>query len=132
MKELFKILMILAVVVFTACDKDDEKIEDDSSELVGYWINPVVNDSMIIYERADRLKDDDDGIAFNSNHEFIERKNSGWCGTPPISYSDYEGIWERSESIVNITVGYWGGTLEYRWEIVSVDNKELTIVRIEE
>jgi hypothetical protein len=130
MRDLVQILVILFLFVFVACDKDDEKIEDDSSELVGYWINPVVNDSMITYERVDRLKDDEYGIAFHSNHVFIERKNSGRCGTPPISYSDYKGAWERSESIVNIIVGYWGGTMDYIWEVVSVDNKELTIVRI--
>lgn len=124
--------MILVVFAFTACDKDDEKMDDDSSALIGFWINSEMNDSMITYKRVDRLKDDDYGFAFNANYKFIERKNSGWCGTPPISYADYGGTWEEADSVVKITVEYWGGTMDYIWEIVSVNDKELTIVRIQE
>lgn len=124
--------MILAVFVFTACDKDDEKNDGDSSTIVGYWVYQEVNDSIMTYKRVDRLKDNDYGFAFNSNHVFIERKNSGWCGTPPVSYADYEGTWVKTDSIVHITVGYWGGSLDYKWKVISVDNKELTIVRLQE
>ncbi len=132
MRDLLKVLMILCVFVFTACDKDDEKIEDDSSALMGFWINPEMNDSTITYKRAEELKDNDYGIAFNAMHKFIERKNSGWCGTPPISYADYGGTWEETGSVVKITVEYWGGTMDYTWEVVSVNDEELTIVRIQE
>ena len=66
------------------------------------------------------------GMGFSTN------KNAGWCGTPPISYADFEGTWKKSDSTISITVGYWGGLLDYQWKIVSIDNKSLTIVKLQE
>lgn len=63
-----------------------------------------------------------------NQRKFIERKNSGWCGTPPVSYSDFEGNWSINDSLLNVSVAYWGGLADYQWKIISLDDKRLTIV----
>ncbi len=63
---------------------------------------------------------------------FCGKENSGWCGTPPISCSDFEGTWTKADSLLNIDVAFWGGMVDYQWKIISVDNDELTIYRMSE
>lgn len=76
------------------------------------------------------LLDNQYGLSFEQNNRLIERKNSGWCGTPPISHSDYTGTWIQKDSIISINVGYWGGTLDYSWKIVAVNQVELTVAKL--
>ena len=74
---------------------------------------------------------DNAGIKFNSDKTFIERANSGWCGTPPISYTNYDGTWNAiNENTFEINVAYWGGTTNYKIEIVELNDTELKIKRI--
>ena len=61
----------------------------------------------------------------------IERKNIGWCGTPPITYGNYDGNWQEQESILNINTSYWGGSASYQWGVIS-DNNQLVVLRITE
>jgi hypothetical protein len=124
-------LIILSIFALFACENKDEN-STFSDELIGYWINPQVSDTNVTYEKSDALKESEYGFAFQSGGEFIERKNSGWCATPPISYTDFSGTWHKNDSIIDITVGYWGGFVEYQWKIVAVENTRLTISSISE
>jgi hypothetical protein len=132
MKVINNMILFLSILILISCDKNDELSVLDSEDLYGCWINPVINDSLSTYEKANSLKDNDYGLAFKSGHVFIERKNSGWCGTPPISYADFDGTWTQTDSIINITVGFWGGSADYQWKIISIDKKKLKIIRLKE
>jgi len=126
MKITICIFLFLLLSVFVSCDDNNEN-NNSSALLTGYWVNPQITDSVTTYERSLKLKDNDYGMAFKSGGVFVERKNSGWCGTPPISYADYEGSWTENDSIINITVGYWGGLSNYRWKLIAVDDNALTV-----
>jgi hypothetical protein len=132
MNVIFKFFLLLSVSGLISCEKSNYPIINDSDKLLGYWINPVIVDTVWQYERANSFVMDAGGISFQSGQLFVERKNAGWCGTPPISYSNYDGTWTKSASLINVTVGYWGGLAYYQWKIISVDNKNLTIYRIKE
>ncbi|MBK9718224.1 MAG: hypothetical protein IPO85_12060 [Saprospiraceae bacterium] len=119
--------LILTIILVSACEKNSDPSVIAPEKLVGSWINSSWSESNISFEKANGLKYQDYGFAFYSNHLFVERKNSGWCGTPPISYGNYVGTWIKKGSIINITVDYWGGIAEYQWELVSVDQNTLTI-----
>ncbi|MCC7028438.1 MAG: hypothetical protein IT265_15870 [Saprospiraceae bacterium] len=119
--------LILTIFIGSACEKNSDPSVIAPEKLVGSWINPSWPESNITYEKANELKYQDYGFAFYSNHLFVERKNSGWCGTPPISYGDYAGTWIKKGSIIYITVDYWGGIAEYQWELISVDQNTITI-----
>ncbi len=114
--------------MFMACErKEPANIDIDSQALIGFWDDRTGNDT-VTYKRADKLPDNNFGFEFKTNGVFVERKNSGWCGTPPITYSDYEGKWTLKNSTIKITTVYWGGLIDYEWKILSVNEKFLKIL----
>ena len=68
------------------------------------------------------LKKNAYGFGFKTGHSFVERKNEGWCGTPPVTLKDFQGTWAKHDSLIDINVPYWGGTAHYQWKIISLDN----------
>ena len=95
--------------------------------LIGNWVSPLYIDSLVQYTRAGGLKDDDYGISFKSENILIERQNAGWCGTPPISYANYGGTWSKTGDIIDISVDFWGGKVNRKWKVITIDEKSLTI-----
>jgi len=132
MKIVSNLVLLFTLLVLPACEKGNIPVINDSDNLLGCWINPVVVDTIWQYERSASFKEDEGGIYFKSGHEFVERMNSGWCGTPPITYANFDGTWTRNDSFLNITVGFWGGTVDYEWKIISVDNDKLMIYRVKD
>jgi hypothetical protein len=125
------IILFFAFTLLT-CEKNNENAAASDDLLIGSWFNPQYNDSIVTYDRSEGLVDNEYGFSFKDDKTFIERKNAGWCGTPPISYADFNGTWATNDSIIEITVGYWGGTSEYTWKVLSIDELTLKIQRIEE
>lgn len=124
---LSKLFFISTFLIAISCEKKVEPIIEYSNELIGTWVNPVAIDSSWKYERANSLNDNGYGFSFSSENLFVERKNAGWCGTPPITYANFDGTWERNDSIIDITVLFWGGLADYRWKIISIENNTLVI-----
>lgn len=125
-------ILLLSICILIACEKANEPQSTDTDNIIGYWINPVVTDTIWKFERASSLKDNDYGFSFKSGQLFVERKNVGWCGTPPITYGDFDGAWSKDDSIINISVDYLGGIADYQWELVAVDNNNLTFYKMSE
>ena len=122
----------LIFLALLACEENLENHAPENDHLIGSWFNPEYNDSIVTYQRSEGLVEDEYGFSFIEDFAFIERKNSGWCGTPPIAYADFEGTWARNDSILEINVDFWGGTTDYTWKILSADETMLIIERIEE
>lgn len=118
--------------LFASCDAtDDAPLSLDN--LQGYWVNPVAKDTLVVYERAGSLQNDGYGFAIMDEQRFLERKNAGWCGTPPIAYANYDGSWElTADSVLHIRAGYWGGHVDYQWKLVSVTPHKLTLYPLKE
>ncbi len=127
MKPILSIVLFLAVFAWISCEKNMDPVIDESDLLLGYWINPVAVDTFLKYERVGELKENAYGFGFKTGHSFVERKNAGWCGTPPVMYGDDQGTWARNDSLIGIEVPYWGGMAHYQWKIISLDNSTLTI-----
>ncbi|MEZ5105661.1 MAG: hypothetical protein R2757_14275 [Draconibacterium sp.] len=127
MKTVIYSLLFLTILLFVSCNEDEVAEINNSTELIGFWGNRVVNDTIYTFERLDSLKDNDYGFTFKTGEIFMERANTGWCGTPPVSYTNYNGTWSQNDSIINISVAYWGGMADYQWKIVHIDNNTLTI-----
>lgn len=116
-------LLLLSV----SCQKVETPVDESNTDLIGSWINPQYTDNLVTYSRATNLVKNQFGIIFKSDNKLVERQLNGWCGTPPITTADYEGTWTKNDSIVNITVGYWGGTAQYTWKIVTLNKQKLVI-----
>ena len=117
------------VILLAACEKSDYK---EPQSLIGSWTHPAYSDdaegkTFISFERANSLPADADGIEFSKNGLLIERKNAGFCGTPPITYANYSGNWHTIDEMIIIKVSYWGGMEHRIWKIVDVTNTTLKI-----
>lgn len=132
MKTHTKILLLLFVITLIGCEETIESKVDSSDPLIGSWINPQYMDTLWRYERADALQDDCPGFTFKAEGLFVERKNAGWCGTPPITYANFNGSWTMQDSLITVTVDYWGGEADYQWRIISVDDRYLILDKVKE
>jgi hypothetical protein len=109
----------------------NNEVEINKSDLlIGSWINQQINDTAYTFQRSAELKENEYGFTFDLSGKFTERTISGWCATPPVSFIDNQGNWSRSDSVISIATTYWGGLVDYKWKIVSVDYSTLKIVRI--
>ena len=121
------LLALLISFALVSCKKDENPSANGNPNLVGNWINPQYNDTIVTYDRAQNLVKNQYGFTFKSDNTLIERQLSGWCGTPPISTADYDGTWTWNDSIVNITAGYWGGNVDYTWKVLKLNDLKLVI-----
>ncbi len=124
-------IFLLITLALFSCSKEDIPVQNENTELIGSWINPQYSDTLVTYTRAETLVENQYGITFENMGKLVQRQNSGWCGTPPVTTADYEGTWTQIDSIVSITVGYWGGISTQKWKIVSLNNSKLTLQIIE-
>lgn len=95
--------------------------------LIGSWISPVYQDTIVSFTKAPQLKKNEYGISFGNDGKFIERTISGWCATPPVAYIDNNGTWNTLDSKITIKVAYWGGEAAYKWEIKSLTESRLIL-----
>jgi hypothetical protein len=128
MKIIIWILSLFSFLLLVSCNNDIEINESDL--LIGNWINPVTNDTIYTFERSLKLQEDAYGLTFDASGKFTERTISGWCATPPVSYIDNEGEWSRNDSIISVSTIYWGGLVDYKWKVISVDKSILKIYKI--
>jgi hypothetical protein len=126
-----KQLVFLIVVLLTvSCEKESMELDALGSDtgIVGTWVVDGQKGDTILLQSRGGLDNEKYGFTINDDGSFIEMKNSGWCGTPPIAYDSFEGSWEAvSDSLLDITVAYWGGMMTYQIRIVSLDAEELAI-----
>ena len=124
--------LICGMVLVVGCAKQELNF-DGFDSLIGYWTNPMYEDntegkSIINYERSNALLDDFGGIRFLEDGTLIERKNAGWCGTPPIAYADYSGKWQiLNDDEIKINVAYWGGVEHRIIKIINITESTLKI-----
>ena len=125
-----RIIFLLVLVLMVSCEKELMKADalGENAGIVGTWIEDGYTDDVLNLDRADKLDPSKYGFSIEDDGAFIEHKNSGWCGTPPIAYDSFDGAWEAvSDSLLEVTVGYWGGIMTYQIRIVSLDNENLSI-----
>ena len=120
-------VLFILMVMATSCE-EESGVTQDASDLTGTWVKNRYQDYLTILSRQEDLQKDQYGFVLQPGGKFIERKNSGPCATPPISYKNYEGTWEMlSDSLVKIRVGYWGGMMRYDMKIFQLEGDTLRI-----
>jgi hypothetical protein len=125
-----KLLLLLGLITLVSCEEKMRGTEDlgENAGIVGTWVDKGYEDDVRWMERAVELTDSLYGFIIGEDGTFTERKNAGWCGTPPITYDNFDGTWVAlSDSLLEVTVGYWGGTMTYQMRIVYLDLEKLGI-----
>lgn len=130
MKTILKTVLFLLLVTTIGCEDNDDTIAiNESNKLIGHWINPVYKDSELQLTRASSLKSDGYGLSFLEKNQCVER-SSGWCGTPPLTFSDFKGSWTRTDSVVMVTIDNGLGMQNIKWVIKTLDDKTLILERM--
>ena len=125
-----QLVFLIVVLLMISCEKESMEMDalGSNASIVGTWVEDGQQGDTLFLQRSGDFDNQKYGFTINDDGSFIERKNSGWCGTPPISYDNFEGSWEAvSDSLLDITVAYWGGMMTYQIRIVSLDAEELAI-----
>ena len=115
------VLICSAVIGFSQVNEE---------ELLGYWINPT-HEKVITYQKANQFPTTTNpgggGFQFLENGKLIVRQNAGWCGTPPISYSNTKGTWKTLEkNQLAISYENWMGKVTEIWQIDSLSEQQLS------
>lgn len=121
---------LIVVVLLVSCEKELMDLEalGSNAGIVGTWIEDEYKGDTLYLQRSSKLDIEKYGFSIHDDGTFIEHKNAGFCGTPPITYDSFDGSWLAvSDSLLDITVAYWGGIMTYQMRIVSLDAKELAI-----
>ena len=121
--------IILVVLLFVSCD---EYNYEGPQDFVGSWSDPVYSDNtkgktIISYKRTKSLSKDSYGIEFLKDGSLVERKNAGWCGTPPVVYNNFSGDWHIQDDNIIINVAYWGGMEHRVLKIIDVAGSKLKV-----
>ena len=125
-----RLAFLIVMVMMLSCEKDFMELEalGSNAGIVGTWVEDEYKGDTLFLERSGAFDKEKYGFTINDDGTYIEHKNAGWCGTPPITYDSFDGSWEAvSDSLLDITVAYWGGMMTYQMRIVSLGAEELAI-----
>lgn len=141
MKNYFPSIIFVLLVCLTSCEKTNDF--DDKTNIQGYWMiehhSPeeaeYLMDSILVFNRVDKLDFYGYGFALLDEGYFIERKNSGWCATPQILYGNFVGEWIVDPDEINLISDYWatnlqGERIHQQWELMTISKDQLSIKRI--
>ena len=120
-------LCLACIVVASAC-KDQPMQPSGSDRFIGTWVLNAYEDDLTVMERSLGLDSSKYGFTLFPDGRVLERKNAGWCGTPPIAYANFSGAWKAiNDTLLDVNVGYWGGRLNYKLQIVALTKSELRV-----
>ncbi|MBN1598900.1 MAG: hypothetical protein JW894_11460 [Bacteroidales bacterium] len=120
------IVALITVLTIISCKKTSDKSSNES--YFGTWILADYTELYVMLYRASEFIDEY-GFSIKADGTFIERKNSGWCATPPIDYEDYLGYWTKiNDTVLSVEVPFWGGTEYFDLEIFSVTEDTLKVI----
>lgn len=97
-----------------------------SGTLAGVWIfAEETADGAQVFTRAAALTGERTGFEF-CEHGGLKVRTAGWCGTPPLTWSNLDGLWEKTaEGLLDIRHAWRGAPREYQLEIISLSSRRL-------
>ncbi|MDO9511767.1 MAG: hypothetical protein Q7J34_08405 [Bacteroidales bacterium] len=120
------IIVLLTILSFNSCKKESYT-PGFEERLKGHYINPQYSDQKILFEKSHKLKEKVYGISLLDNHQCVERRNIGFCGTPPVVFDDYHGEWTLADSVLSLRLESLEGIQNFHWKILLLDNKHLLV-----
>ena len=125
-----KLIILLLMLSFIGCK--EKQIVDPDNLLLGTWVNVSYESqngvTLITYQRNSGLDNQNSGYIFYNSGKITDRSVVGRCGTPPLSYGDFEGNWTFDNDIVTINSTDWfKQSKTNRYSIESLDSKVLVL-----
>lgn len=122
-------LMMGMTLLLAACagtSEPDPRL-DLSQSLVGVWVlEGEDTEGIQVFARAAAFSGDHPGYEFGE-HGGLRVRKPGRCGTPPITWTDHEGLWSLLDNrLLDICHAWRGSPQEYQLEIMSLGPRRLT------
>lgn len=132
MKTILKTVLFLLLVTTIGCSENENISINESSKLIGHWINPVETGSQLQLTRASSLKSDGYGLSFLEKTQCVERSSWGWCATPPLTFTDFQGTYTYNDSIIVMTIDNAGseGMQNIKWVVKTLNDNTLILERM--
>lgn len=128
MRKNFLILIFIGILI-SSCTKDEIKIDPDNP-LIGIWNYSGQDENATVFTRSQELANSF-CYRFNADGTLIERNISGFCGTPPVSYTNYQGNWTMlNDTLIKVEVIYYDGNRNYKLDIESINTNSLKLITI--
>ncbi len=119
-------IFFISIGFFSSCDKNSELEIDPSNLLIGNWTEPTYDNETITFNRSNTIQNNSYGVSFKNTGVFIEH-TSGWCGTPPLIFTDYPGNWQAQDRLIMVSMQHFPGN--FNWRIVSLTENQLVVQR---
>ena len=119
-------VFIIGISFLGACSENSELEIDTNNLLIGNWTEPTYNNESITFKRSNTLQNNNYGVSFKTAGVFIEH-SSGWCGTPPLVFIDYEGDWQLQGTLITVMTQNFPG--DFNWRIISLTENQLIVKR---
>jgi len=98
----------------------------DIELLHGVWVETEYANETYTFNRAKAFHKKKPGIEFKKGGKLLKRQNAGWCGTPPITYTNNEGSWSiEPDATLRLSYQFWGGTINTTWQVQQLDRNTL-------
>jgi hypothetical protein len=120
-----KLICIVFLISAFTSDQPPVKIDD---ELLGPWVYSGSKDELSLFKKKNKLEKNKSGIEFKADGKFVQRQNVSWCGTPPITYGNFDGTWEKnSDSTVLITYQYHNEIRREELQVFSLHKNRMIV-----
>lgn len=118
--------MALTLAACTSTSEPDPGAESHGS-LVGVWVfEDETDDGAKVYTRAAALSGERSGYEFGL-HGGLKVRTAGWCGTPPLTWANLDGLWDEVDpGLLKIRHAWRGAPRQFELEIISVSARRLT------
>lgn len=113
--------------VFVSIFENPENIEK-RNPLIGVWVYDSYENEGNVFIKEQQFDKDKAGFEFKEDGTLVKRQNVGWCGTPPVTYGNYDGKWKMLEDgLLEIEYDYWGGRDTIGLKILDLNDEKLKI-----
>jgi hypothetical protein len=124
---IFNILIITLMTSFIIPKRVNIK------NLMGIWVENDYNNGRIIYSKQNSFDVSKSGIEFRLGGKIVRRMSIGFCGTPPLTYKNFNGKWKlESDSTILINYKYSDNQIEreinYKINVISLSDNLMTII----
>lgn len=126
---LMSVICLTGLVLCAGCSSSDssDPVSPGQLSFEGAWgLESIEPESGIrVYAKLGELSGNQDGYQFEQDGSLLVR-NAGWCGTPPLTYSNFEGSWlEEEYNCLVLEYPHWEEAQNFRMEILSVLGDEM-------
>ncbi len=120
------LVCMLVALCCVSCSSSDPASPSDPAYSGAWGLESIDSESGTrVYSKLDSLSGDQDGYMFDSGGSLMVR-NAGWCGTPPLAFSNFEGSWvEEADDILFLTYPHWDEMRDFRLVILSLNDAEM-------